>query len=87
MRAEDVLPDHINYDQFNGVTIRKGTVAAFLANARIFLDPATAAVNREEIEAEMIAALPALNALGLLDLFEARSLVLRAFVAQHLPQP
>jgi len=87
MRAEDVLPEHINRDQFNGVTVRKGTVGAFLANARMFLDPGTAAASRDEIERHMIEALPALNALGLFEVFEIRSAELQAFVAEHLPMP
>lgn len=31
-KPEDILPDDENFADFNGVTIRKGSVAAFLKN-------------------------------------------------------
>lgn len=32
-RPEDVLPDDANQAEISGLTVRKGTVAAFLQNA------------------------------------------------------
>jgi hypothetical protein len=84
MRAEEILPDHIDRAKINGVLVRKGTVAAFLVNCRIFLDPAAGATRRDEAEVLMVEALPALNALGLFEVFTARAPALRAFVVQHL---
>lgn len=35
IKPEDILPDHINAVEINGLVARKGTVAAALANAKI----------------------------------------------------
>ena len=80
MRAEDILPDHANQGVFDGVTIRKGTVAAFLANARTWLDAATAPTERAAAERDMRDALPALRALGLFEVLAPGDARLRAFV-------
>lgn len=80
MRPEDVLPDSANTATFHGVNIRKGSVAAFLANAKLLRDPAATeaecAVARSDIES----LLPALRALGLFDILEIKDPSLRAFV-------
>lgn len=83
MRAEDVLPDNINHVTINGIPARKGTVAAFLANARIFTNPAALPEERRTAEQHIIEALPTLRALGLLDVLEVRDPALRAFVEAH----
>lgn len=73
MRAEDILPENQNTFQFpDGTVIRKGTVGAFLANARIWSDPATPAEQRAAVERDMLDALPALRALGLFDVMAIR---------------
>src|SRR5471030_24582 len=84
MRAQDLLPDHINGGDFNGVAVRKGTVGAFLHNARSYLAPDTPPTDRAVAEAHMAEALPALRALGIFDVFEIKDTRLRAFVAQRL---
>ena len=38
IRPEDILPDGIDSTELNGKTVRKGTIAAFLANAEILED-------------------------------------------------
>lgn len=81
MRAEDILPDDVNQAQFQGVSVRKGTVAAFLATARVWLDPQTAPDARATAEHDLRQAVPALDALGLFDVLELRDDRLRAFVA------
>lgn len=80
MRAEDLLPDPVNQTRINGVMIRKGTVAAFLANARLWCDPATDAAQRQAAERDVIDALPALRALGLFDVFSIRDAALQRLV-------
>jgi hypothetical protein len=85
MRAQDVLPDDVNETSFDGLPIRKGTVAAFLANARAFADPALADDARAAVLADIEDALPALRALGLFDVLEVRHAPLRALVAGHAP--
>ncbi|KPC54192.1 hypothetical protein [Amantichitinum ursilacus] len=83
MRAEQLLPDHINQTVIDGVTVRKGTVGAFLANARVWCDVATSASQRAAIEADLLQALPALRALGLFEVLDIRNADLRAWVAAH----
>ena len=83
MRADQILPDDINHGQFNGVTIRKGTVAAFLANARTWADARAGADERAQAQAQIVEDLPALRALGLFDQLEIRDERLRAFVASR----
>ncbi|MCC7703300.1 hypothetical protein IGS59_13700 [Janthinobacterium sp. GW460P] len=81
MRAEDVLPDQQNQGQFNGVTVRKGTVGAFLANARLWLDEASSVDDKAIAERDIADALPALHALGLFDIVQVRDLALRKLVS------
>lgn len=85
MRADDVLPDHANQGDFNGVTVRKGTIAAFLANATIWSDPASSGAQRATAEAHIAEALPALRAVGLFDVLEVRDPSLRRWLAAHNP--
>lgn len=81
MRAEDVLADQQNQGQFNGVTVRKGTVGAFLANARQWLDDASSIDEKAIAERDIVDALPALHALGLFDIVQVRDAALRALVS------
>lgn len=81
MRAQDVLPDHVNEVEVGGVTVRKGSVGAFLANARVLLDPGASAGARAAAAGDIEALAPALRALGLFDLLEVRDPQLRALVA------
>lgn len=80
MRAEHVLPDDTNQVNLNGTMLRKGTVAAFLANARVWSDPNASDAARAEAETDMIDALPALHLLGLFDVLEIRDSALREWV-------
>ncbi|WP_175680997.1 hypothetical protein [Burkholderia cenocepacia] len=80
MRAEQMLPDHANQVDVGGTTIRKGTVGAFLVNARVLIDPNAAPAERARAEADAIDALPALRALGLFDVLEVRDPALRAWL-------
>lgn len=81
MRPDQVLPDDVDHGQFNGVTVRKGTVAAFLANARLWGDRSAGTQERLQAQAQIVEDLPALRALGLFDVMEIRDDALRAFVA------
>lgn len=83
MRAEDILPDHVNQADIGGTTIRKGTVAAFLANARVWTNSETSASARAEAETDMLEALPALRAVGLFDVLDIRDTALRNWVDAH----
>ncbi|REG49870.1 hypothetical protein B0G80_6280 [Paraburkholderia sp. BL6669N2] len=83
MRAEQVLPDSADRIEMRGATIRKGTVGAFLANARVWTDPQASEQARAEAEADMLDALPALRALGLFDVLDIRDVALRDWVHTH----
>lgn len=83
MRAQDLLPDHIDMTQVNGINVRKGTVGAFLINARIWLSPDFSGETKAKAEADIIEALPALGALGLFDLMTPNDVQLRGLVEDH----
>ncbi len=85
MRAEDILPDDTDRTDFNGVTVRKGSIAAFLANAAILTDAATTVAARTVAEQDMIAAMPMLHAVGLFEILEPRHGLVRALVDAHKP--
>ena len=80
MKAEDLLPDHLNQADINGVVVRKGTVGAFLANARIWTDRLSSAQGRADAERDIVDALPALRALGIFEVLEIRDAALRSMV-------
>ena len=80
MRADQVLPDDVNHGQFNGLVIRKGTVAAFLANARTWTRGDAPESEREQARAQIAEDLPALRALGLFEVLEIRDEGLRRLV-------
>ncbi|WP_235835288.1 hypothetical protein [Piscinibacter terrae] len=84
MRAEDVLPDHVNQGDFNGVTVRKGTIAAFLHNARCWSDPLSAPDQRAAAQRDIEASLPDLRALGLFDVLDIRDPALREWIGARI---
>lgn len=83
MRAEDILPDETDLVEHNGIMIRKGTVGAFLANAKIWSDPTSNAVQRAAVERDIFDAVPALQALGLFDVFTIRDTALSELIKKH----
>ncbi|MCA6100082.1 hypothetical protein [Bradyrhizobium australafricanum] len=83
MRAKEMMPDDVNQAVINGVNVRKGSVGAFLANARMLAAPETSVEDRQTAERDVIEALPALQALGLFDVLDIRDAHLRAFVETH----
>jgi hypothetical protein len=83
MRAEDRLPDAVNESLIDGVCVRKGTVGAFLANARVWSDRTSCDEARTIAERDIVDALPALRALGLFEVLSIRDHRLRAFIDAH----
>ena len=81
LRPEDALPDEVDRAEINGVSVRKGTVAAFLQNAIRWSDPHTLDIEREALGHEIAESVSALRALGVFVVFEARDEHLRAFLA------
>lgn len=80
MRANDILSDDQDSLELHGTVIRKGSVGAFLANARLWLNPATELDARQRAERHLRELLPALRALGLFDVVEVRDPALRAWL-------
>ncbi|WP_201720898.1 hypothetical protein [Pseudomonas aeruginosa] len=80
MKAEDILPDRQDRIHLGGVEIRKGSVGAFIANARLLLEEELPAAQRRQAEEDLRTLLPAIRALGLLELFELRDARLRTLV-------
>lgn len=83
MRPEDVLPDDQNQTTRDGVVIRKGSVGAFLVNARAWCDPQTEAAQHKVAEKDLLELLPALRALGLFEVFSIRDVALQRWVEEH----
>lgn len=81
MRAADILPDDVDTGEFAGKVIRKGTVAAFLANAATFSDPGASAAAKAIAEFHILEAVPALQALGLFAVMEVRDPNLRHWIS------
>ena len=83
MRAQDLLPDDSNQLEMKGVNVRKGTIGAFLANARVLRDQNVSAAAHAAAERDIIEALPALRAIGLFEVLQIRDPKLKDFVDRH----
>lgn len=73
IRPEDVLSDAENSATVDGVTVRKGTVAAFIANAKLLETTPQSDPRYADIESELRNLVPGVRAVGLLDVFLPRS--------------
>ncbi|HEX4419414.1 MAG TPA: hypothetical protein VH165_15990 [Kofleriaceae bacterium] len=82
MRPQDILPDHVNEISIGDLQVRKGSVAAFIANALIVTDPQTSDAERAEAEQHLTQLVPALTALKLFEVFEIRNPHVRALVGR-----
>ncbi|OZG70158.1 hypothetical protein BTA51_27165 [Hahella sp. CCB-MM4] len=80
MKAEEMLPDNQNTVEINGVTIRKGSVGAFLASARVLSDSRVSESDRVMARRDIVELLPGLRAMGLFEVFQVRNEQLRALV-------
>lgn len=87
MKAQDLLPDGQDSARFQGVTVRKGTVGAFLENARLWLDADAAPAVRESAARDLREALPALRALGLFEVLQVRDPALRQWLDKNTFRP
>jgi hypothetical protein len=65
VRPEDVLPDGVDTTAINGKMVRKGTIAAFLANADILENQHATEQQRREALNMMKELAPAVIAIGL----------------------
>ncbi|MEU5211795.1 hypothetical protein [Streptomyces sp. NPDC020742] len=81
VRPEDVLPAGIDSTAINGQTVRKGSVAAFVANAVRLDDLTEDTPEYTSLVAQMQELAPALRTIGLLDVFAPRSPVVARILA------
>jgi len=84
MKAEDILPDGQDTVQAQGLTVRKGSVAAFVANVSALTDPETPASEREACLQHLRELVPSLRVLQLFDVFELRDPGVRELVHREL---
>ena len=85
LRPEDMLEDEQDVRIINGVQVRKGTLGAFIVNARRLDAYAVGSAERGEILDHLREFAPAVRAVGLLEVFEPRSEVLREIFAELGP--
>lgn len=82
VRPEDVLPEGIDSTAINGLTVRKGSVAAFVANALRLGDLTEGTPEYAALVAQMRELAPALRTIGLLDVFRPRSPAVERILAE-----
>ncbi len=82
IRPEDVLPDGEDNAAFGDVSARKGTVAAFIANAKALNELADGTPERDAVLAQLRTLAPGLRAVGVLDVFFPRSPEMAALLAE-----
>lgn len=63
IKPEDIMPDNVNSIEVNGVRVRKATVGAVLANAKILESVATSAAEKSNALASIKELAPSLVAL------------------------
>jgi hypothetical protein len=73
IRPEDILPDGQDRAVVGTTSVRKGSVAAFLSNARLLEDAEPGSPDAEEISAQLRDLAEPLRAIGLFEVFEIRS--------------
>lgn len=87
IRPEDVLPDEADSATFGGTTARKGTVAAFVANAKVLDDLSEGSPEWKAVVDQLRSLVPGLRAVGALDVFVPRSSVIAALTGEPTSGP
>jgi hypothetical protein len=72
MKPQDILPDNINSAEISGMQVRKGSVAAFMANLAIIEQPASYDLYQTAVE-DISDLTPIMEALGVFTHFKLRS--------------
>jgi hypothetical protein len=80
VKPADVLPDGQDGTEMYGEYVRKGSVAAFVGNVRALAATEPSTPQREAIVAELRELKPALERIGVLEVFELRDPEVRALV-------
>jgi len=72
MKPQDILPDNINTTRIGGLEVRKGSVAAFMANLAIIEHPTDYETYQAAVS-DLIELVPVMEALGVFKHFWLRS--------------
>lgn len=72
MKPQDILPDNANFSEIGGMQIRKGSVAAFMANLTIIEQPADYETYQTAVE-DITELVPVMETLGVFTHFKLRS--------------
>jgi hypothetical protein len=72
MKPQDILPDNVNSTEIGGVQVRKGSVAAFMANLAIIEQPVSYDIYQTAVE-DITALVPVMEALNVFTHFRLRS--------------
>ena len=72
MKPQDILPDNTNFSEIGGMQIRKGSIAAFMANLTIIEHPADYETYQTAVE-DISELTPVMEALGVFTHFKLRS--------------
>ena len=72
-RHDETLPDDQDTSRLHGVTVRKGSVAAFVANAKLLEVLPHGSPERAHALAQLRVLAPSVAAVGVLDVFRPRS--------------
>jgi hypothetical protein len=84
MKPQDILPDNINSVEVNGQQLRKGSVAAFMANIAIIENPANYAAYENAVQ-DLIELTPVLETLGVFKYFRLRSVKVITVITDIYP--
>jgi hypothetical protein len=82
VRPEDVLSDDANTGMMDGLEVRKGSIAAFIANVRILESLAPGDPDYPAVEEQLHALAPAVRAVGVLEVFAPRSATIAAIIGE-----
>ncbi|WP_421846350.1 hypothetical protein [Marinomonas sp.] len=77
IKPEDILPEDVNQANLEGIHIRKGTVAAFLLNAKLWQDPTTTEEEKAKLFEAIKETLPSLRVLGMFEVFQFQNKTLQ----------
>lgn len=85
MKPTDMMSDHADYAEKNGTKIRKGTAAAFIANAKLLATGNLSKQMEAGIIEKMTEIIPQLQAFGFFDVLKIRSDKVRKIIQQKFP--
>jgi hypothetical protein len=84
VKASDILPGDVNSIEKNGKLLRKGSVAAFIANAKAIDAEGTPPEVRRACEADLRDLVPVLVEVGVFEVFAVRSSRVQAIMDEVL---